>query len=246
MYSVLNMRSADRPDDADDLTARARIREAAVRRFAIDGLDASLRAIAADAGVSPGLILHHFGSRAGLREACDEHVHALIRESKNAVLAPDGSSPVALFAALAQLDGYAPYIGYVLRCLQAGGPLAQRFVEQTVEDTLAYLDAAVRAGTVRPSRDPVARARFLAESSLGALLVQQPAIEEHLDLDELPRWLRRYMDQVVLPVLEVYTEGLLTDSTLLDAYVAARDGAHEGAGHGAPAPGRADPPTRTT
>lgn len=191
-----------------------------MRRFAVEGMEASLRSIAADAQVSPGLILHHFGSRAGLREACDEYVHALVRESKNAVLAPGEGSPMALFASLAQLDGYAPYVGYVLRCLQAGGPLARRFIEQTVQDTAAYLENAVRAGTVRPSRDPDARARHLAEMSLGALLVQQPAIEEHLDLDELPRWLRAYMDDLILPVLELYTEGLLTDSTLLDAYVA--------------------------
>ena len=44
-----------------DLTAAARIRNAALRRFARDGFGVGLRAIAADAGVTAGLITHHFG-----------------------------------------------------------------------------------------------------------------------------------------------------------------------------------------
>ncbi|HEX5969203.1 MAG TPA: TetR family transcriptional regulator, partial [Intrasporangium sp.] len=73
------MNSASRPA-VEDLTTRARIREAAIRRFAADGMEAPLRAIAADVGASPALILHHFGSRAGLRGACDQWVLAQIRE----------------------------------------------------------------------------------------------------------------------------------------------------------------------
>ena len=58
-----------------DKTARARIRDAAIRRFARDGVAAtSLKAIAADAGVSPPLVVHHFGSKAGLREAVAERM----------------------------------------------------------------------------------------------------------------------------------------------------------------------------
>ena len=50
-----------------DLTARARIRDAAIECFARQGFAVSVRAIAAHAGVSPGLVIHHFGSKAGLR-----------------------------------------------------------------------------------------------------------------------------------------------------------------------------------
>ncbi len=50
--------------DAADLTARARIREAALRHFAEEGYErATIRAIAATAGVSPGLVRHHFVRR---------------------------------------------------------------------------------------------------------------------------------------------------------------------------------------
>src|SRR5258706_10263986 len=67
------MRSVVVPDS--DLTTKARIREAAMERFAADGVAAtSLRAVARAAGVSPGLVVHHYGSKAGLIRAVDEAV----------------------------------------------------------------------------------------------------------------------------------------------------------------------------
>jgi AcrR family transcriptional regulator len=58
----------------EDLTARARIRDAAIRLFAERGTDTTVRDIAQEAGVSPGLLRHHFGSKDALREACDGYV----------------------------------------------------------------------------------------------------------------------------------------------------------------------------
>src|SRR4029453_5925987 len=60
------------------LTGRARIRDAAIRLFAERGIaGTTVRDIAREAGVSPGLLRHHFGSKEALREACD--VYALDR-----------------------------------------------------------------------------------------------------------------------------------------------------------------------
>ncbi|MBL7497515.1 TetR family transcriptional regulator [Frankia sp. CNm7] len=57
---------------SEDLTAKARIRDAALRLFAEQGFEAAtIRAIAAAAGVSSGLVRHHFGSKEALRDACD-------------------------------------------------------------------------------------------------------------------------------------------------------------------------------
>ncbi|MGI5241584.1 helix-turn-helix domain-containing protein [Dactylosporangium sp. CA-139066] len=59
----------------EDLTARARIRDAAIRLFTERGMDGTtVRDIAQAAGVSPGLLRHHFGSKEALREACDAYV----------------------------------------------------------------------------------------------------------------------------------------------------------------------------
>lgn len=211
------MRSAQ-----EDLTTKARIRDAAILRFASDGLEAPLRAIAADASVSPGLIMHHFGSRAGLREACDTYVLQQVWHNKSSVLGNAGA-PGAMLAQLAEVEGYAPLVGYTLRCLQEGGELTRKFVDGVVADAAAYLADAVAAGTVSPSRVPEERARVLAEISLGSLLLQLPTGSEPFVLEDLPRWLRRYTERILLPFLELFTEPLLTDSTLLDTYLANTD-----------------------
>jgi AcrR family transcriptional regulator len=206
----------------DDLTTRARIRDTAIRCVAADGVDVSLRAIASECGVSASLIVHHFGSRAGLRAHCDRYVLDGIRKRKTATLEP-GAGAEALLEQTAHIERYAPFVGYVLRSLQAGGSSAADFLDHLVDDTYDYLENAVTAGTVRPSRAPADRARALVELSVGALLLQLPGPDEHLDLDALPTWLRAYTERLMLPMLELYTEPLLTDSSLLDAYLAARE-----------------------
>jgi AcrR family transcriptional regulator len=63
----------------EDLTARARIRDAAIDLMAERGIGgATIRDIAQAAGVSSGLVRHHFGSKEGLRAACDEYVMNLV------------------------------------------------------------------------------------------------------------------------------------------------------------------------
>ncbi|MFI9508091.1 TetR/AcrR family transcriptional regulator [Nocardia sp. NPDC052566] len=66
--------------DPGDLTGRARIRDAAVRHFGEYGFDkATIRGIAESAGVAASLVRHHFGSKEGLRDACDEHLITMLR-----------------------------------------------------------------------------------------------------------------------------------------------------------------------
>lgn len=59
----------------EDLTAKARIRNAALDLYAQHGESrVSLRAVAAEAGVAVGLVQHHFKTKANLREAVDQLV----------------------------------------------------------------------------------------------------------------------------------------------------------------------------
>jgi AcrR family transcriptional regulator len=102
--------------EPEDLTACARIRDAAVRRFGADGFGAPVRAIASDSGVSPGLVLHHFGSKDALRAACDEHVPRVIREAETDAFT--GSGPIDLVRQLAEIDDYAPLVDYLVQALQ--------------------------------------------------------------------------------------------------------------------------------
>jgi len=75
---------------SDDLTARARIRDAAIDLFTERGFaGATIRDIAIKAGVSSGLLRHHFGSKEGLRDACDEFAMSRLGEIRQQMLAGD-------------------------------------------------------------------------------------------------------------------------------------------------------------
>jgi TetR/AcrR family transcriptional regulator, regulator of cefoperazone and chloramphenicol sensitivity len=63
---------------ASDLNTAARVRNAALEGFARDGVAAtSIRDVAKAAGVSPGLVQHHFPNKAALAAAVNEHVGAI-------------------------------------------------------------------------------------------------------------------------------------------------------------------------
>jgi AcrR family transcriptional regulator len=207
------MRSA--PSD-DDLTARARIRDAAISRFAADGFRVGVRTIATDAGVSPGLVLHHFGSKEGLRRACDEHVLAQIHEARGEAL--DAADPAPSVLRLAGDAHYAWLAAYLLRSLQAGGDLARRAVSELVAETRTSLEEGVAGGSIRPSRNADARADLLTRMSLGYLLLDY-ALEPEPPTD-LAAWVLERSVGGTLPGLEVFTEGLFTDTRFLDAYLA--------------------------
>ncbi|MCL2091718.1 MAG: TetR family transcriptional regulator [Micrococcales bacterium] len=205
---MLNVRSVE------DLTTRARIRDAAVLRFAADGFGAPVRAVAADAGVSPGLVIHHFGSKGGLRQACDDHVLTLIRQAKSEHIGR-AAAGLGFLEAFASADRYAPLVGYVLRSLQDGGPAGLAFVEHMVADAQRYIAEAVTAGVAHPSRDEAARVRYLVLSALGALMLSVTLD----DPDDLTTGVRRFFAESYLPLLELYTDGFLTTRRILDDYL---------------------------
>jgi len=89
------------------------------------------------------------------------------------------------------------------------------------DDAEEYLADAVAAGTIKPSRDPAARAAWLVDVGIGAVL---SFVRRHPPVDgDYRSTLRAYAEAASLPALELYTEGLLTDSTLLDAYLEYRE-----------------------
>lgn len=63
----------------DDLKKLERIRQAALKSFATKvAAGTSLRSVAADAGVSLGLVQHHFETKAGLVKAVDDYVMSVV------------------------------------------------------------------------------------------------------------------------------------------------------------------------
>lgn len=209
-FNILNMSSVE-----EDVTARARIRDAALALFGRSGFErTTIRAIAAEAGVSPALVVHHFGSKARLREACDEHLLATIREGKSKALV--GSQPPSLQAYLAGARDAKPLFDYVLRSLLEGGAAARRIFGGMVEDAAGYLEDAEAAGTVRASEDPRARAAVLTSWGLAALLLE-PLLADALGEDPEGSGV---LTRVAETSLEIYTHGLFVDTRFLDAFVA--------------------------
>jgi hypothetical protein len=100
--------------------------------------------------------------------------------------------------------------------MQTGGELAKLLWRRMIDNTEGYLEEGVRAGTVKPSRDPKARAKFLGLVGGGGFLLY---LQMHDTPTDLRAVLRDYGNDMVLPALEVYTNGLLTDPTMYDAFV---------------------------
>jgi AcrR family transcriptional regulator len=203
---------------ADDLTATARIRDSAIEQFGQHGFTVGLRTIAEAAGVSAALVIHHFGSKDGLRKACDDYVAEQVRDAKSESIRT--TDPAAWFAQMAEIESYAPMMAYLVRSLQSGNELAKEFWRQMIDNAEVYIEEGVRAGTIRPSRDPHARAMYLGMASGGGFLLY---LQMHDNPTDLRAVLRDYGDDMVLPALEVYTEGLMADSTMFDAFLALRE-----------------------
>lgn len=199
-----------------DLTAAARIRDAAIAQFGEHGFGVSLRAIADAAGVSAALVIHHFGSKDGLRKACDAYVAEEIRNGKSeAMRSPD---PATWFAQMAEIESYAPLMRYLVRNMQTGGELAKTLWRKMIDNAEVYLNEGVRSGTLKPSRDPRARAKYLSITGGGGFLLYLQLHDTPMDLRAV---LRDYTRDMVLPAFEIYTEGLMADSTMYDAFLAA-------------------------
>jgi AcrR family transcriptional regulator len=115
----------------EDLTARARIRDAAIRLFAECGIDGTtVRDIAREAGVSPGLLRHHFGSKEALREACDAYaLDRLVRIKEELVFDDKLANPTFL-------PSVHPTVvllyQYVTRALLDGSPAAAAMFDDMV------------------------------------------------------------------------------------------------------------------
>lgn len=205
------MRSAS--GGVDDRTARARIRDAAITRFAADGIAAtSVRTIAAEADVSPGLVIHHFGTKDGLRSACDEYVAGIIRANKQEAMAQGPALDVA--AAMRRAKQDVPLTRYLARSLADGSPHVATLIDEMVADAARYMAEGVRAGSLRPTDYPYGRAAVLTIWTLGAIVLHEH-IERLLgvDLTQDPSELAdaHAYAAYIGPVLELLTDGLVTD-----------------------------------
>lgn len=197
--------------DEGDLTARATIRNAALRLFAERGPDrVTVRDIAAEAGVSPSLIVHHFGSKDGLRAAVDEHaarVFDSLLETDGAPLAEmlggrDESSLATAFAR--NFPRGSPLPAYLRRLLLTGDPAGAALFGRWFSATLAVLRPLEEGGLATRTDDPAVRAAFLLVNDL-ALILLRNEVASAIGVDPLtPEGIARWGREV----LGIYTEGV--------------------------------------
>lgn len=155
--------------DPDDLTARARIRDAALREFGDKGYDgATIRGIAARAGVSSGLLRHHFGSKQELRDACDEYLVKTMRDINEQVQANVERGDVHYVSARIPVGQYQAYI---TRALVEGS--AGQLFDEMVAMTEGWLAVADQNRAYPVAVDVKSRAAVITAMALAVPLLQQ-------------------------------------------------------------------------
>ena len=194
---------------AEDLQAHARIRDAAMRLFGWQGIKGTtVRQIAEGAGVSPALVIHHFGSKDGLRRACDEWMMARLNAAKLGAVT-GAETTASLMQAQAEFQ---PFLGYIAASITEGGDGADRLFEAMCALTREMFTVGVPAGIMREPTDLDATVTLLVALSLGATVLEAQ-VSRHLGGTHL-------LDPAVLPrysiaSTELFTHGLFADDTML-------------------------------
>jgi AcrR family transcriptional regulator len=158
---------------ADDVTARARVRDVALALFAERGVaGTSLRGVAAAAGVSTGLVQHHFRSKDGLRQACDDFAIGTLMGHAQRAAAGAGSRPdfaTAIYAA-SELS-----TRYLARALVEQSPAAAALFDAGTALAETWMS------TQWPERFPPGSARVRdAAAAMGAMHLGTLVLHEHL------------------------------------------------------------------
>lgn len=191
-----------------DLTAAALIRESAMRLFAERGTTGvSIRDVAADAGVSPSLVMHHYGSKERLKAAVDERATQALTELIAGFndAGPGELSAMSFASAFAERFGEdSAVVPYLRRLLIDGGPPAKALFRTLFDATLAMMAALEAAGVAKPATDAAVRAALLLVNDL-AVMVLRDQVVAAVGFDPFaPEGLLRWGETV----MEVYTTGV--------------------------------------
>jgi AcrR family transcriptional regulator len=177
-----------------------RIRAAALKRFATEGIAAtSLRAVAETAGVSIGLVQHHFATKAGLVAAVDDHVLRVVGGTVAAtpLPAPPADSLAELGHRVTSLMTEHPdVVGYVGRALVDGDAIGSVIFDGLVAISAAQWEQFADHGLLRPDIDRTWAALHPLILVIGCVILRNQ-IERHLPQSlASPTQLRRWDDAV--------------------------------------------------
>jgi AcrR family transcriptional regulator len=193
----------------EDLTARARIREAALEHFAEEGYErATIRSIAHTAGVSPGLLRHHYGSKDALRKACDDYVFDMLHRLNAQLLEDPG-------AAADTQQASKRFGRYVARALSDGSPTVGGLFDEMVTMSERWLARADEARADPPAIDRRIRAALVTAMKVGIPLLHDH-VSRALGTDMFEPEGERL---VALALLDIYSHKLLDEEAVSAAEV---------------------------
>ncbi|MBI3216270.1 MAG: helix-turn-helix transcriptional regulator [Mycobacterium sp.] len=173
-----------------------KIRDAALRLLAARGAAAtSLREVADAAGVSIGLVQHHFGTKAGLIEAVDAYVVDVVRNTLNPPpgTAPDPDSVNGVGSRVtAMIADHTDVVDYMSRALMDNTPIGARIFDALFAIGDARWQRRAEQGQIAEGLDRTWAALNPILLSLGALILR-PHLERHLPepfttRTQLARW----------------------------------------------------------
>lgn len=175
------------------------IRDTALSMFAAHGTaGTSLRAVAAAAGVSVGRVQHHFGTKARLIKAVDDHVLAVLRADLPRHVPPPSADPVGSFGnrVVGLVAEHPDIMDYLIRALIEGSAFGSLVFDDLVTRGQARWENLKAEQIARADLDVTWAAVNPIILTLGAVLLR-PHIERHLSGSLFsPTELRRWEDAV--------------------------------------------------
>jgi TetR/AcrR family transcriptional regulator, regulator of cefoperazone and chloramphenicol sensitivity len=188
-----------------DLTAAARIRNAALESFTRDGVAASsIRDVAKAADVSAGLVQHHYKTKADLERAVNEYVVQIATEAydgfkESTATATTDELLCAIGERIAEfVSEHRSALLYVIRSAARGEEAGLNIFDALLALIDAQVERLADEGTLRDDVDRLWVGLHVVIFSLGTVLLE-PAIDRHLagsfrDSSELERWNRAASD----------------------------------------------------
>jgi len=168
---MVNPRATD-----SDLTAKARIRNTALDLYSRFGADrVSLRAVAAEAGVTVGLVQHHFKTKDQLRDAVDNLVVDYFAQTVAEVTDVGSPSQIASArddAVRDMLHDNPPVVNYVRRALLEPSQERLHLLDALVDLTSREVRALRKSGRASTRRSESIQVVAVLVRQMGDLFLQ--------------------------------------------------------------------------
>lgn len=187
------------PAAAEDPSSIERIRDAALQTFARHGTSAtSLRAVAEAAGVSVGLVQHHFTNKAGLIKAVDDHVMAVVVATISRPVPPPPDDSVAEMGRRVTwiMSEHPEIADYVGRALLDGSPLGTAIFDTLTAFGIARWNQRAERGETRPEIDVTWGALNSLVLALGSLILRSHIERQLPEPLTAPHQLERWQQSV--------------------------------------------------